>query len=69
MLQSSVENGLSEDKTGISSKPVYTELTGNTKSQYAEMMSSGKRILLGDEIAGLIKGKPRAKYMRARDKL
>jgi len=27
VIEAAIENGLSEDKTGINSKPVYTELT------------------------------------------
>ena len=32
VIEAAIENGLTEDKTGIDSKPVYTELAENTKS-------------------------------------
>jgi len=38
VIETAIENGLSEDKAGIDSKPVYTELAENTKPRYAEMM-------------------------------
>jgi hypothetical protein len=39
LIEAAMEKGLSEDKTGIDRKPVYTELAEKTKSQCAEMMS------------------------------
>jgi len=35
VIEAAVENDLSEDKTGIDSKPVYTELAENIEPRYA----------------------------------
>ena len=38
VIEAAIENSLTEDKTGIDSKPVYTELAENIEPRYAEMM-------------------------------
>jgi hypothetical protein len=35
VIEAAIENGLSEDKVGIDSKPAYMELTEKTKLRYA----------------------------------
>jgi hypothetical protein len=46
VIEAAIENGLSEDKAGTDSKPVYAELTEKTKLRYAEIISAWKAYVL-----------------------
>lgn len=37
-IKAAIQDGLSEDKSGIDSKPVHCELANDSKPQYAVMM-------------------------------